>query len=57
MTRSDMYAYPGRQLSFGGAQAGARSIEGKWPMRRTLLFVTASSIILWAALITFIASL
>ena len=57
MTRSDMYAYPGRQLNFGGTQTGTRSIEGKWPMRRTLLFVTASSIVLWAALITFIASL
>lgn len=57
MTRSDMYAYPGRQMTFGDASTGNRSVEGKWPMRRTLLFVTASSIVLWAALITFFASI
>jgi hypothetical protein len=53
-----MYAYhPSRPLGFQGIKGEREAIEGKWPMRRTLLFVTASSAVLWAALITFIATI
>jgi len=56
MTRSDSYAYqPSRPMGFRDVTRGA--VEEKWPMRRTLLFVTASSAVLWAALIAFIAAI
>ena len=56
MTRSDSYAYhPSRPMGFRDIAKGAT--EDKWPMRRTLLFITASSAALWAALIAFIAAI